>query len=107
MTERVEPLSHFGRQSSSLVGRERDQALLRDWLSSSLPGHGSLVLVGGEAGIGKTTLVEALAREAAGNGAFVLTGHRYDLTTTPPTGLGLKLQTLIIQARICRHFPTV
>ena len=70
----------------SLVGREREQALLRHVLHEMLDGHGSLVLVSGEAGIGKTTLVEWLAREAEAQGCLVLSGGCYDLTTTPPYG---------------------
>jgi len=44
------------------------------------------VLIGGEAGIGKTTLAQALGCEAAQRGALVLTGRCYDLTETPPYG---------------------
>ena len=51
-----------------------------------LAGHGSLVLVSGDAGIGKTTLVEWLAREAEAEGCLVLQGGCYDLTATPPYG---------------------
>ena len=49
---------------SDLVGRERERALLGAQLEAALGGQGSLVLVGGEAGIGKTTLVEDLAGQA-------------------------------------------
>ena len=49
-------------------------------------GTGSLVLVSGEAGIGKTTLVEDLAFQARSRDLLVLTGGCYDLTTTPPYG---------------------
>src|SRR4029078_11846977 len=45
-----------------------------------------LVLVSGEAGIGKTTLVSALAARAEACGARVLWGHAYDLSVTPPYG---------------------
>src|SRR5690242_20940743 len=69
-----------------LVGREREQALLRDALASALAGRGSLVLIGGEAGIGKTALAEALMTEASEQGALALVGRCYDLSETPPYG---------------------
>jgi DNA-binding CsgD family transcriptional regulator len=74
-----------------LVGREREQAIMRDCLAAALAGHGSLVLIGGEAGIGKTALAEWLCREAEGRGAQVLVGRCYDLTETPPYGPWLEL----------------
>src|SRR5687768_15372233 len=69
-----------------LVGRRREQALLREHLGAAIAGRGSLVLIGGEAGIGKTALAEALASDAAAGGALVLVGHCYDLIETPPYG---------------------
>jgi predicted ATPase len=69
-----------------LVGREREQALLHDQLAAALAGEGGLVLIGGEAGIGKTALAEAAGREAAERGALVLVGRCYDLSETPPHG---------------------
>ncbi len=74
------------RNETVIVGREREQAMLRQALDAMLAGHGSLVLVSGEAGIGKTTLVEWLAREAEAEGCLVLKGGCYDLTATPPYG---------------------
>ncbi len=44
------------------------------------------MLVSGEAGIGKTTLVQGLIYEAEERNCLVLTGGCYDLTTTPPYG---------------------
>ncbi|HET8632200.1 MAG TPA: AAA family ATPase [Thermomicrobiales bacterium] len=73
--------------SAPLVGRERELAALRERLRAALDGNGGLALVGGEAGIGKTALVEALAHEAAALGALVLVGRCYDLTQMPPYGL--------------------
>src|SRR4051794_16270350 len=76
----------FSTPASPLVGREREQAALRGALDAALAGHGSLVLIGGEAGIGKTALAEALLAEATDQGALVLVGHCYDLSETPPYG---------------------
>jgi transcriptional regulator with AAA-type ATPase domain len=47
-----------------LVGRDRELTVLRHHLDAAIDGYGSLVLIGGEAGIGKTTLAEAVCREA-------------------------------------------
>src|SRR5688572_27099805 len=69
-----------------LVGREREQAMLREALANALAGRGSLVLIGGEAGIGKTALAEAALAEAAAQDATVLVGRCYDLSETPPYG---------------------
>lgn len=44
------------------------------------------MLIGGEAGVGKTTLAEALCREAELRGVNVFAGHCYDLSETPPYG---------------------
>src|SRR6478672_11050190 len=51
-----------------------------------LAGRGALVLIGGEAGIGKTALAEATLGEAGEQGALVLVGRCYDLSETPPYG---------------------
>jgi predicted ATPase len=74
-----------------LVGRAREQVFLREELVTATGGRGRLVLIGGEAGIGKTTLARDLEREASGRGVQVLTGHCYDLTNTPPYGPWLDL----------------
>ena len=69
-----------------LVGRERERQVLRDALDRTLDGQGLLVLLSGEAGIGKTMLVDDLIRRAVDMGALVLSGGCYALTTTPPYG---------------------
>jgi hypothetical protein len=74
-----------------LVGRAREQAALREELAVAIGGHGRLVLLGGEAGIGKTTLARDLSDEATLRGCRVLTGSYYDLTNTPPYGPWLEL----------------
>ncbi|MGN6672481.1 MAG: ATP-binding protein, partial [Thermomicrobiales bacterium] len=76
----------FASAAPALVGRERELARLRATLARVLAGQGSLVLISGEAGIGKTALAEALLAEATSQGALVLVGRCYDLTETPPYG---------------------
>ncbi|HEX3199016.1 MAG TPA: AAA family ATPase [Propionibacteriaceae bacterium] len=54
-----------------LVGRERECALLAPPIAEALAGHGSLILLAGEAGVGKTTLAR---RVLTGSGLAVLEG---------------------------------
>ena len=69
-----------------IYGRDRERAQLREILDDAIACHGSLVLISGEAGIGKTTLVDDLIHEARERDCLVLAGGCYDLTTTPPYG---------------------
>jgi tetratricopeptide (TPR) repeat protein len=69
-----------------LAGREREQGQLEGWLDETLAGRGGVVLVGGEAGIGKTTLTNWLLWRAEERGALALAGGCYDLATTAPYG---------------------
>jgi DNA-binding CsgD family transcriptional regulator len=66
-------------RSSLLLGREQALAELGEALGLAGQGSPQIVLVGGEAGIGKTTLVADLERRAAGLGFTVATGHGLDL----------------------------
>jgi DNA-binding CsgD family transcriptional regulator len=72
--------------SFTFVGRDRERGLLREHLDAAMAGRGSLVLIGGEAGIGKTALAAAFCADAGARGVAVLTGHCYDLAETPPYG---------------------
>lgn len=78
-------------RSPVMFGRERERALLRELLDHAMHDHGSLVLVSGEAGIGKTTLIADLVAHAVEQGALALAGNCYDLTTTPPYGPWVEL----------------
>jgi predicted ATPase len=42
--------------NDQLIGRERERALLQACVTEAVAGSGSLVLLAGEAGVGKTTL---------------------------------------------------
>ncbi len=69
-----------------LFGREGEQARLRQLLDAAVGGTGNLVLIGGEAGIGKTALATSIEREAHGRGIPVWVGHCYEFAATPPYG---------------------
>ena len=69
-----------------LVGRESEQALLSAALDETLHGFGNIVLVEGEAGVGKTRLAQELAREAEWHSAQVLWGHGSESEGSQPYG---------------------
>ncbi|WP_405430431.1 AAA family ATPase [Micromonospora sp. NBC_00617] len=65
--------------SSVLVGRQREIAALRDALGRAGKGEPATVLVGGEAGVGKTRLLEEFAAGATAGGVRVLVGQCLEL----------------------------
>jgi chloramphenicol 3-O-phosphotransferase len=66
-----------------LLGREREMGMLLDALEAARSGKGRLVLIAGEAGIGKTRLADALASEDRGRGARVLWGRCWESGGAP------------------------
>ena len=90
----------------TLVGRDRELGILRDHLDAALAGHGSLVLIGGEAGIGKTALAEALCREASDRARWscraLLRSHR-DTALRP---MARTLQAITFRLMPCPRFPS-
>lgn len=83
MTDSIARFAPDGARLPLLVGRDGEQARLRERLAATLTGAGSLVLIGGEAGIGKTALAEALCQEAVSQGILVLVGRCYASTDRP------------------------
>jgi serine/threonine protein kinase/tetratricopeptide (TPR) repeat protein len=69
---------HPPRQSTApaMVGREHDRAQLRETWSRALDGHGQLVGVAGEPGVGKTTFVDAMLSEIASQTNVVIARGR-------------------------------
>ncbi|HEY2304582.1 MAG TPA: AAA family ATPase [Streptosporangiaceae bacterium] len=61
--------------TSWLIGRDEVLAVLRASFDQATAGRGHLVLIGGEAGIGKTAVAMAAADRAAARGALVLWGR--------------------------------
>lgn len=91
MSASTERFPSIGGPAPPLVGREVEGVLLNEQLAEAAAGHGRVVIIGGEAGIGKTTLARSAMRAAHDRGVKVLTGQCYDLTATPPYGLWLDL----------------
>ena len=69
--------------SSSLVGREADLDALRDAYAESIAGSTRTVLVGGEAGIGKTRLVGEFLRSLPAE-TIILRGQSVDFDRDAP-----------------------
>ena len=82
---RPELLPPGGRRSGRVfVGRQREMAELTAALDHALFGHGQLVMLVGEPGIGKTRTAQELASQAAARGAQVLWGWCYEEEGAPP-----------------------
>ena len=65
-------------------GRSHELATLTDAFRAACEGRAGAVLVGGDAGVGKTKLVGELARRARRADAVVLTGNAIDIADAPP-----------------------
>jgi DNA-binding CsgD family transcriptional regulator/tetratricopeptide (TPR) repeat protein len=63
-----------------MIGRESDLVALREELEQVVAGQPRVVVIGGEAGIGKTRLLDEFRSEAA-RSAVVVTGRSVDLGT--------------------------
>ncbi|MEV7328947.1 AAA family ATPase [Micromonospora sp. NPDC093244] len=71
------------RLGDAIIGRDHPAGLLRAELDRAATSHGGLVLVTGEPGIGKTTLVTSAAREARQRGALILGAACWDSDSAP------------------------
>nr|WP_129669697.1 AAA family ATPase [Phytoactinopolyspora endophytica] len=67
----------------ALIGREHPAQLIQAEVERTLTSHGGLVLVAGEAGVGKTTLVTQSLRAAGREGALVASGACWDREGAP------------------------
>jgi len=79
------PINLAAEEAPPLVGREAEHASLRDAYRASTAGSKPVVLlVSGESGIGKTTLVSGYVNELREQGhAVVLTGRCYERESVP------------------------
>src|ERR1700759_1974239 len=86
-------------QSPVLVGRDSSRALIEDRLAAAEAGEGRLLFVAGEAGIGKTRLLSAVARRAGAGGFAVLRAAAFPDDVQSLAGLLLDLAGNLLPAR--------
>ena len=89
----------------AMVGRETERALLHEQLQALERGPGMVVVLGGEAGIGKTTLAHDLMHRARERGYQVLLGRSFDLASSSPYSLWLDLATHYERTRAAGDDP--
>ncbi|MBK9408972.1 MAG: DUF2791 family P-loop domain-containing protein [Gemmatimonadetes bacterium] len=70
-----------------LVGRRAELGVLRMALDAAAEGKGQTIFLAGESGVGKTRLVQLLAREALRREMFVAAGGAYAAETGIPYGM--------------------
>ncbi len=86
-------------QSPVLVGRDSFLALIEDRLAAAAAGEGRLLFVAGEAGIGKTRLLSAVARRAGVGGFAVVRAAAFPDDVQSLAGLLLDLAGNLLPAR--------
>jgi hypothetical protein len=76
--EAAAPHEHNPLYRRTFVGREQELKQLQQTFDASMSGQGGLVMVVGEPGIGKTSVVEQLATYVQLRGGMTLMGHCYE-----------------------------
>jgi DNA-binding CsgD family transcriptional regulator len=71
-------------RNGPLAGRTAELGRMRGLLADAESGQSVVILVSGDAGVGKTRLLTELSAEAAGRGFTVLSGRCAELTDTVP-----------------------
>jgi serine/threonine protein kinase/tetratricopeptide (TPR) repeat protein len=77
-------IAPFVAERTPFVGRKSERYNLRRHLGQAANGKGTLIMIGGEPGVGKTRIAEELVAEAHQHGFLTLTGHCYDTEGAPP-----------------------
>ncbi|MDB5072468.1 MAG: transcriptional activator domain protein [Candidatus Eremiobacteraeota bacterium] len=87
------------------AGRDREVEEMRDAWDRAVRGDGSLMLIGGEAGIGKTRLCAIVRQIALGDGGVVLDGSTSFPESTPYQPFAEALEPLVATLDISRFEP--
>lgn len=86
-----------------LIGRDVELATLRNALAEAGSGHGRVVAILGESGVGKSRLLADIAAEAHERGSHVLVGRAYESAQILPFGPwvdAFRSEGLITQERV-------
>jgi tetratricopeptide (TPR) repeat protein len=70
-------------ERTAFVGRETERAAIRPVIDRALSGHGSVVMLGGGPGVGKTRLAMEMAEYASRVGFRSVIGHCYERDEPP------------------------
>jgi len=95
------PVAHpdLGRGTTIFVGRQHELMALRAKLADAVSGQGGIVMLVGEAGIGKTCLARAFADDAVAQGAALLWGCCFEGDWQPPYGPWVEALSAYVRAR--------
>ncbi|ONI76770.1 hypothetical protein BWI15_05665 [Kribbella sp. ALI-6-A] len=89
-----------------VVGREAEAAVLRGSIAD-LPEHSAAAVVRGEAGIGKTVLVQSVLDEYSGSGVRIFRGACAPMSgATAYSGLGTTVTAALSQPAASGQFPS-
>jgi predicted ATPase len=77
-------VSTSGHTGAVFVGRQQEISELNSALDDAIAGHGRLVMLAGEPGIGKTSIAQELTSRARALGALVFWGWCYEREGSPP-----------------------
>ena len=94
-------------EAGAFVGREAELPKLRNAFDRAASGSGSLAMVVGEPGIGKTALCEQLAAHAERQGGITLVGHCYEGEGAPPYWPWLQVMRTYVEHSDAEHLTTV
>ena len=93
-------------QSPVMVGRDSFLALAEGQLAAAAAGSGQLLFVAGEAGIGKTRLLGAIAQQAYASGFAVAQAAAFPGDVQSFAGLLLDLASNLVPARTRLWVPS-
>jgi serine/threonine protein kinase/tetratricopeptide (TPR) repeat protein len=78
------PIATTTIRSTPYFGRQSEQAEIGRLVDQAMAGNGTLLLIGGEPGVGKTRLAEVTLARAQARGCLALVGRCYETEGTAP-----------------------